>query len=1385
MMTSEGPACADGLVTRASFAQERLWFLEALDPESALYNQLICYRIRGELDCGLLRQSIAEVVQRHSALRTNLIVANGLIFQSVSPIVPDIVMIDLPGKNNASPLEEAVSLMKQEARRPYDLASEPLVRPRLIRLGKDDLLLALVTHHTIMDGWSMGIMIREVAALYEALARGLCAKTALPAPGLQYEAYSSRQRQAYERGEYAGQLQYWTGRLSGDLPVLELPFDHPRPAMQTYDGRALTVVLPPHLTAALKNVGRTEKATLFMTLLAAFFTLLHRFSRQEDIIVGCPIAGRNQLDTEGMIGLCVNTLAIRAFPVPGQSFRELLRQVRSVTLEAYENQDLPFEKLVEKVSVQRSLNIPPVFQALFQLRNFPTGTSAINGCRIERYERDEVMVKTDLTLEITETAGGLSCSFEYPVALFDHDSVTRMAGYWQTLLTDIAANPDTPLSGLRILTEDETRDILEMGNGPGSRYPRKNIARLFEEKAREYPEAVAIRHGDERITYRQLDERSGRLAVRLREMHVRKGDIVALFMERSVGMVVSMLAVLKAGGAYLPFSPDEPESRIARMLESANARAALTDPAHVPLLEKYLPAVSVAGDDAGTGEAPAAGRPSCPEGEPGPGDPAYVMFTSGSTGTPKGVSVPHRGIARLVMDTDYIRIGPGDTLGHLSAPAFDFSTFEIWGALLNGATLVVIDKDVALSPPGLRAQIADCHIDILSMITPLFHAIVSEDPKTFCGLRHMLVGGDVMDPAHAMTFLKHCRTTRLTNAYGPTENTTFSTYYDVREEDCLKGTLPIGRPIAGDSLYILDDTAKPVPAGITGEIYVSGDGVSMGYLGSPGLSASKFLPDPFSPGRMMYRTGDLGRFQPDGNVRFFGRSDGQVKIRGFRVETGEVTAVLMSHPGVRQAVVRPYRGPGGILSLAGYLVGTDEGTQVPAEELRQYVAGRLPPHMVPASFTWIDAVPLTSRGKVDYAALPLPRPAEAGPAAGEMAADPMTSGMACIWRKVLNLPDMGLDDDFFNSGGHSLLAIRLIAAIEEAFGVRLPVSTIFSAPTIRQMTAAVRNREGASGLDILIPLNEGGDRPPLYCVHGVPGTLFEFSRFARNAGSDQPVYGIQSPGDDGNGQPPRRVEDMALEYIRILRKKQIRGPYYLLGYCAGGAIAYEMACRLEEEGERPGFLGIIDYAAPKQEPKNLFWSFCRYMGDNSGGAMIRADRFIHASAEDRVKSIRGLPRFILQKVRRFPREVVKRPGPPTPGPAPTDSAPEPADACTGVAVQGPPHAVPGYPDWIGRLPDPQRTTAMNNFDATEAYWPGKYQGKIILFMSRETARNSKKDGRFLQGYGWRKLTTGGVEIHILEGDHLSVLLGESVEQIARIIREEIDTATAHREGHER
>jgi amino acid adenylation domain-containing protein len=1032
---------------------------------------------------------------------------------------------------------------------------------------------------------------------------------------------------------------------------------------------------------------------------------------------------------------------------------------------------------VEKLYVRRSRNIPPVFQTLFQLRNFPAHPRTIGGYPIERHEPEDLLVKADLTLEISDTPDGLSCRFEYPVALFDHGSIVRMVGHWQTLLKDIGKDPDKKLSDLQLLTDEETCDVLQMGKGKKCNFPRENVARLFEARAREYPEAIAIRHSDEKMTYRQVDERSNSLAGRLRESNVRKGDIVVLFMERSASMVIAMLATLKAGGAYLPISPGEPENRIAQMMKSVTACAAITDPGLSSRMEKFMQTVLTVDNGA------LSMRPFCPEGDLGSDDLAYVMFTSGSTGTPKGVCIPHRGIARLVLNTDYIQISPENTVGHLSDPAFDASTFEIWGALLNGATLAVIDKDVALSPPVLKSQIIDSQIDVLFITTPLFHAIVSEDPSALCGLRYLLVGGEVMDPAHAGTFLELCTTTQFANVYGPTENTTFSTYYEMKLEDCSNDSIPIGRPIANSDVYILDNAMNPVPVGITGEIYVSGDGVALGYLDSPGLTALKFIPDPYVPGQMLYRTGDLGTFLTDGNVRFLGRSDTQVKIRGFRVEGGEVTSVMETHPAVRQAVIIPYRDIGGTVSLSCFLVKNADSSQVPVEKLRQYAAERLPLHMVPAIFTWIDSVPLTSRGKIDFRALPTP--SFAGPETGsKVAPDDMASRMASVWRKVMGLQDIGPDDDFFDSGGHSLLAIRLISSIEEEFKIRLPVSAIFTSPTIRSMTALLRDQDKESQSCTFIPLRTGGSRPPLFCIHGVDGTLFDFGQLAQIIGDDQPVYGIQSPGIDGREPPLESVGEMAHRYIRELRRVQPHGPYHLLAYCAGGSIAYEMACRLEREGEKHGVLVILDYAAPNQYTNSHFWSFYMYIWENIRGARSHIREFFLADPETRNRCIKKLPWFILKKVHRFPGEISGTSKERSPVTVTPEVAPVVGNASTQAASDGRMALAYNYPEWVPDLPEPQRTVAMKNYDAIAAYTPGYYHGKITIFMSTTLVRRYGRQGKYSHGFGWKKITTGYVDSHVLKGDHRSILQRKSIEHIAFAIRREIDLVSPLPKGRD-
>jgi amino acid adenylation domain-containing protein len=1349
---------------RASFAQERMWFLEELDPESAAYNQMTGFRIRGTVDAKLLERCCEAVVHRHESLRTNLWLRGSEVYQSVSAPVPlELEIVDLAAAIDGDSLKEAERRLTAAARKRFDLASDHLIRFSLMRLGADDFLLGIATHHTIFDGWSMGILINEIATLYEGRSPGQGPAGLLPAPPIQYADYAVWQRDRYDAGVYADQLRYWLDTLGTDLPALELPLDHRRPATQPFDGEAFTLVLPVDLTDRLKALGRREKTTLFMTLLAAFNVLLHRYTQQDDIVVGSPIAGRNRREIEGIIGLFVNTLALRSRISPDQSFLALLRQVRATSLEAYNNQDLPFEKLVEKLPVHRSLDRSPVFQVLFQLRNFPGRQATLAGHPVERLDFDRVMVKTDLTLEVTETPEGLVCRFEYPLALFDRGTIARMAGHWQTLLGTIVADPSVEIGKLCMLEGTERAALLACPDVGRRDYPRDGtVDGIFEARARESPDAIAIADGQARITYRELDERAGRLAGRLRSAGIEAGDPVALLMQRSAALVTAMLAILKAGGAYVPLDPGDADARIAGIVEAAGAKVLLADAGMVSRAAG-LTKQAVVIDPAGQGEAP--GEPPAGRTVPGPGSLAYMIFTSGSTGTPKGVSIPHRGILRLVINTDYVALAPGDVVGHLSSPAFDAATFDVWGPLLNGATVAIIDRDTALSSAALAEKIDENRINVLFLPTPLFHALAAESPSCFRRLRDLLVGGDVLQSGPASAVLREGPPGRLLNVYGPTENTTFSTWYHVKEAADGGDSIPIGRSIANSYLYILDINRQPVPVGAIGEIYLGGDGVATGYLGRPDLTAERFLPDPFRPGegRTVYRTGDLARYLPDGNVQFIGRRDGQAKIHGHRVETGEVALALESHPAVRTAIVTVFNDPGGFRSLAAYLLRAAEAT-VPIGDVRHYLAGKLPAYLVPASMVWIDALPLTPGGKIDRSALPDPvigLVQETAPGMPEVEGDHALSQMTAAWEEVLGAGRVGPDDNFFDLGGHSLLAIRLMDRIRESFGVRLPISAIFKSPTARQMLASIRETGKGRAEHILVPLQPEGARPPLYCVHGVPGTLFEFGSLAPQMGKDQPVYGLESPGCGGRVPVQDSLEAMAALYVGEIRSCQPHGPYHLIAYCAGGAFAYEVARQIAAGGERVGFLGIIDYPAPKQGPDGLFWPGYRYLMDNMGGAIVHLSGFMQAPAREKARRFLGTPRFLAKKVRAMPREVASRPGPP--------------------AANPPVHDL----DWIESMPEPQRTIALRNNDVVARYVPAASDVEATIFVSSNMIRASMRAGKYEKTFGWKKLARGGVTRYVIRGDHGTIISPDGWKEIARVIRESIDGSVGDGDAHGR
>ncbi|HEX2190856.1 MAG TPA: amino acid adenylation domain-containing protein, partial [Longimicrobiaceae bacterium] len=821
-------------------------------------------------------------------------------------------------------------------------------------------------------------------------------------------------------------------------------------------------------TGALRALARAEGATLFMALLAGWQALLGRWSGQEDVVVGSPIAGRTREETEGLIGFFVNTLALRAELRGDPAFRALLGRVREGTLGAYTHQDLPFERLVEALGIERSLTHAPLFQTTVALQEAEGDGPRLRGLEVGRLPGGSARAKFDLSLALWEEDGRLRGALAYASALWDGATARRMLDGLGRLLEGAAADPGRPLSGLPLLAPAERETLLAGWNPAPTAYPReRGIPELFAEQAAGRPDAPALAFGGERMSYAELDRRSAGLAAALRARGVgeRPEVPVGLFLERSADLVVAMLAVLRAGGCYVPLDPDHPAERLAYVLADTGAEVLVT---RSGLLERR---------PAGPAAVVCVDRPAA---EPSPASPprveadslAYVVYTSGSTGRPKGIAVPHRGVVRLVRDADYVRLGPDDRVAQASNAAFDAATFEVWGALLNGACLVGVDRDTALTPARLAVHLREEGITTLFLTTALFNQTVREAPDAFDTLRHLLFGGEAVDPAAVRACLEAGRPGRLLHVYGPTENTTYSSWHAVDEVASDAATVPIGRALAQGALYVLDRWMEPVPRGVPGELYVGGDGLARGYVGQPALTADRFVPDPFgAPGGRLYRTGDRVRWNARGEVEFLGRVDFQVKIRGFRIEPGEVEAVLAAHPQVRDAVVVVHEAAPGDRRLAAY-AGAEEGERPAAAALRAWLAERLPEYMVPAALAVLDRLPLNANGKVDRAALP--EPDYAGEADGSREPrTPTEEVLAGIFAQVLGVERVGRDDDFFAIGGHSLLATRVVSRARKAFRIELPVRNLFEWPTVAGLAARV---------DVLLRSDLGVQAPPVVPV---------------------------------------------------------------------------------------------------------------------------------------------------------------------------------------------------------------------------------------------------------------------------------------------------------------
>jgi len=1031
-----------------SFAQQRLWFLDQLQPGRPLYNVPCRAWLHGSVDVAALRRALNEVVARHESLRTTFPASSGQPMQSIAPRVDcDLPLVDLTSVPAERRETEVRRLATEQAREPFDLARGPLLRARLLRLAEDEHALILMLHHIVADGWSVGVLFRELGMLYEAFSQGR--DSPLPELRIQYADYALTQSEWLQGAVLERELAYWKAQFRTLPAPLQLPTDRPRPAVPSHAGARVHFKLSPELRDRLEELSRSQGATLFMTLLAGFKVLLAQYSGQEDIVVGTPIAGRTRAETEGLIGCFVNTLALRTDLSDDPTFRQLMARVREVALGAYAHQELPFERLVEELQPERDTSQAPLFNVMFVLQNVPRSERRLRGLTMRHIELDKGTAKFDLSLGLAEKAGGLRGVLSYSTDLFDRETIERLSGQYRELLAAVVAEPERRLSALPLLSPAERRRMLVDWNDTRCAWPDAEacLHSLVARQAASTPEVIAIVDETAPLTYGELDCRANRLAHRLRRLGVGPEVRVGVCLERSVDLVVGLLAVLKAGGAYVPLDPSYPQERLDFMLRDSRAHLLLTQhQLRLDLSSRDTEVVCLDAETEALGGEPAL----APESGVGPDNLAYVMYTSGSTGRPKGVMVSHRAVLNhLRWRQGYFPLSAGDRGLHKASVSFDDSVWEVFEPLLAGARLILARPGGQSDPSYLVQLIAEQQITTACFVPTLLWSFLEQPDLEACAsLRRVTTGGETLSPELQERFFTRLHA-GLHNGYGPTETTISATFWTCERESDRR-TVPIGRPIANTRIYVLDRYLRPVPVGVPGELYIGGDGLARGYVGRAGVTAEQFVPDLFSDvaGARLYRTGDRARYRADGTLEFLGRFDYQAKIRGFRVEPGEIAATLAEHSGVGDGIVVLREDSPGDPRLVAYVVAAADASVPGIDELRGFLQTRLPDHMIPSAFVVLEAMPLTPSGKVDRRALPVPEQTRAGMDDLVTPRTPVEEAIAEIWIALLKLDRVGVHDNFFALGGHSLLAAQLVARLRAAFGLDLPLRALFETPTV-------------------------------------------------------------------------------------------------------------------------------------------------------------------------------------------------------------------------------------------------------------------------------------------------------------------------------------------------
>jgi amino acid adenylation domain-containing protein len=1368
----------------SSFAQERMWFLEQLEGEFVEYNVPYAIGLKGRLDVESLRRALETIIHRHEPLRTTLKMLDGELAQIIQPPTRfELPLVDLSALPAAAQAAEIASRSRVETERRFDLASDLLLRALLLRRGEREYVLLLVAHHVAWDGWSLQVFWHELAELYEAYSRN--EKPLLPELPIQYVDYAAWQRRELQGDDLQRLVQYWRQQLAG-LTALELPTDRPRTAFPSWRGACHTLELPSDLIRRLQELSQSEGVTLHMTLLAAFQTLLGRYSGQDDIVVGTPVAGRNHADLESQIGLFVNTVVLRTSLANKPTFRELLNRVRETSLGAYDHQDLPFEKLVDELHPERHTNRNPLFQVVFQLQTFSDDGPKLSGLEISRLEDPLHRVRFDLEMNLWTQASGVQAAINYSIELFDAATIERMGGHFLTLLDGIVANPDSNIYELPLLREQERQQLLVEWNDTATDYPHdKCVHELFEAQAERTPDAIAVVFEDEKRTYRELNERANRLAHYLRASGVGPDVLVGVCLKRSFDLVVGILGILKAGGAYVPLDAGLPRTRLEFMLQDAAIRILITNKKLIEQLPNNLPNVICLDS---SHNALAAQSCDNPERVAHPDDLAYVIYTSGSTGKPKGVEIRHASIARLVIGNDYATFDPSRVFLQLAPISFDASTFEIWGALLHGAKLIIAPN----GPPDFTelARLIKQHgVTTLWLTATLFNQIVDQHPEMLEAVEQILTGGEALSVRHVRMAQRTLPSTvQLINGYGPTESTTFTTCYAISTDVSDEATsIPIGRPIGNTQVYVLDSQQQLVPIGVWGELYIGGDGLARGYLNRPELTAKRFVANPLidacaagepgesgrgagsleqgvgnsgsrllaprslpfrkrriygagingiDPGSRLYRTGDRVRWRADGNIEFQGRLDEQVKLRGFRIELGEIESALREHEGVAQCAVLLREDRPDDKRLVAYWVPRSGDRKL---RLRDYLASRLPDYMIPSAFVCMESLPLTPSGKLDRQSLPAPERGrvEAGYMAPRNAVE---ESLADIWSEVLGIERIGINDNFFELGGHSLLAARLCAEIENKLGCRIPLALFFGAPNIEFVANAISEEPSSQRRVAIVPLQSSGTRAPLFLMPSITGSPLSWKHVVDRMGTERPVFAVGVAGQTPPWPEQTTLPEIASHFVAALREARIDGPLHIMGYSFGGMLAYEVARQLHEAGIEVGVVAIVD-TGPEQLRAHARWPDVRNLLRFFANAPAWISRFAFKTTTSRKvyevrRKFRTWRRYLQAKI--------------TGGPAIKQ-----LDAVIDTR----------------RLPADFRRRMQTNYDAVQCYVPGTYSGRLVLFRAKIRPLLHS----FTRDLNWLQVVTGRVEIVDIPGNHDTILRQPNSDILATRLQAVLDT----------